>query len=143
MWMTDLIRRAASDDVEARATTINAWIERTEWMLRRITYNELVPIFREGLPKREAYVIGNLVEGYLSMDPSEAHIWGFYVATPRRGLRRALLDHAKAGRNYLRFNRHRSNLNAHNFYYAQGFVRTGEPWPGDDGIDEIRMEWHA
>lgn len=142
IWMTDLIRRATADDAAACAAIIDAWIEQTDWMPRRITYSELVPMFREGLPKREAYVIGNPIEGYLSMDDT-AHIWGFYVARRGAGLGAALMDRAKAERDFVSLNTHLANRRAHQFYAREGFERTGAPWDGDDGIPEIRMEWRA
>ena len=140
--MSDPIRRATSDDAETCAAIIDAWIERTEWMPRGITYDELVPLFRGGLPKREAYVIGEPVEGYLSMD-KDAHIWGFYVARRGAGLGAALMDRAKDGKDFVSLNTHRANTRAHGFYQREGFEIVGAPWLGDDGIDEIRMEWRA
>lgn len=140
--MTDLIRRATSDDAEACAAIIDAWIEATEWMPRGITYDELVPMFRDGLPKREAYVIGEPVEGYLSMDEN-AHVWGFYVARRAAGLGAALMNRAKAGREFVSLNTHHANTRAHGFYQREGFEIVGDPWLGDDRIEEIRMEWRA
>ena len=96
----------------------------------------------KGLPTREAYVIGDPVQGYLSMEAELAHIHGFYVAKRGQGLGKALMDRAKTGRGYLRLNTHAANTRAHRFYAREGFVTTGAPCRGDDGIDEIRMEWH-
>ena len=142
--MTDApIRRATADDAPACAAIINAWIDATDWMPRTIASDALEAILRDGLPRREAYVIGNPVAGYLSMDPEEAHIWGLYVATPGQGLGRALIDQAKMGRDFLQLNTHAANTRAQAFYTREGFRPAGPPWPGSDGIDEITMEWHA
>ena len=105
------------------------------------TLEVLETALTDGLPKREAYVIGDPVQGYLAMEPETAHIHGFYVATRGQGLGKALMDHVKTGRDYLRLNTHAANAAAHRFYTREGFVKTGDPWRGSDGIDEIRMEW--
>lgn len=142
--MTDYpIRRAIAEDAAPCAAILNAWIDRTEWMPRTITINELEDALRKGLPLREAYVIGAPVQGYLSLDPAESHIWGLYVGAPGQGLGHALIEQAKAGRTYLRLNSHHANNRAHAFYRREGFAQVGEPWRGDDGIDEITMEWRA
>ena len=141
IWMNEPIRKALAEDAEACAGVLNAWIDATDWMPRSIEADALVEILREGLPKREAYVIGEPVAGYLSMDPAEAHIWGLYVGRRGQGLGKALMDQAKAGRDFLSLNSHAANKSAHRFYAREGFKQVGEPWDGSDGIPEIRMEW--
>lgn len=136
-----VIRRAVADDAPACAAVINAWIDGTDWMPRMVSAADIEAALRDGLPRREAYVVGDPVEGYLSMDPEEAHIWGLYVARRGAGLGKALMDRAKAGRDHLRLNSHAANGAAHRFYAREGFVQTTAPWRGGDGIDEIRMEW--
>ena len=136
------IRRAVAGDGPACAAIVDAWIDTTPWMPRGITRDKLEAVLTEGLPQREAWVIGDPVAGYLSMDPKESHIWGFYVARRGEGLGRCLLDHVKAGRDYLQLNTHAANEAAHRFYAREGFRKVGAPWVGSDGIDEIRMEWH-
>ncbi|MGJ8546570.1 MAG: GNAT family N-acetyltransferase [Sulfitobacter sp.] len=135
------IRRAGAKDGPACAAIVDAWIDATPWMPRRFDLEALTKALAEGLPKREAYVVGDPVQGYLSMDPEAAHIWGFYVARPGAGLGRALLEQAKLGRDYLRLNTHHANARAQKFYAREGFAQIGAPRPGEDGIDEITMEW--
>ena len=96
-----------------------------------------------GLPLREAYVVGDPVAGYISIDPDQDHIWGLYIARPGEGLGKQLLDRAKRDRKYLRLNTHAANESAHRFYRREGFQQSGTPWRGDDGVDEITMEWQA
>ena len=110
-------------------------------MSRGIDLAGLEEALTEGLPKREAYVIGDPVAGYLSMEAESNHIWGFYVADRGRGLGKALMDHVKVGRDYLQLNTHAANAAAHRFYEREGFRRIGGTWVGSDGIDEVRMEW--
>ena len=139
--MSEPIRRALASDAEACAAILNAWIDETPWIPRAIAPETFVQILREGLPRREAYVIGDPVAGYLSLEPETAHIWGFYVGHRGEGLGKALMDHAKEGRDFLKLNSHAANIAAHRFYMREGFQQTGGPWAGSDGIDEITMEW--
>jgi len=145
MLMSSLapIRRATAQDGAACAAIVDAWIEKTDWMPRGIGHDELVKLLSEGLPKREAYVIGDPIVGYLSMDPAENHIWGLYVDATGKGYGKQLIDKTKQGRDHIQLNTHHANTRAHAFYAREGFVTVGEPWVGDDGISEIRMEWHA
>lgn len=141
--MAETVRRAVAEDGPACAAIVDAWIEATPWMPRSIDRPTLERVLTDGLPKREAYVVGDPVAGYLSMDPDESHIWGLYVARPGAGMGKALLDRAKAGRTYLRLNSHAANANAHRFYAREGFTQTGPAWDGSDGIPEITMEWRG
>ena len=136
------IRRATAEDGPACAAIVFAWLGETEWMPDKPSLEVLTDALTEGLPKREAYVIGEPVQGYLAMEAEIAHIHGFYVSAKGQGLGKALLDHVKDGRDYLRLNTHAANAHAHRFYEREGFVKTGAPWRGSDGIDEIRMEWY-
>jgi ribosomal protein S18 acetylase RimI-like enzyme len=137
------IRRATAADGPACAAILDQWINATPWMPQRFTRAELAAMLSEGLPKREAWVIGDPVAGYLSLDPAENHIWGLYVGQRGQGLGRRLVDTAKTGRTHLQLNTHLPNTRAHAFYARQGFTQVGEPWDGDDGVPEIRMEWRA
>jgi len=137
------IRRATAEDAAPCAAILSAWIDGTDWMPRTISDADLVDALRTGLPLREAYVIGAPVLGYLSLDQTVSHIWGFYVGKPGQGLGRALLNRAKENRTFLQLNTHHANTSAHRFYKREGFIQVGDPWRGDDGIDEITMEWRA
>jgi GNAT superfamily N-acetyltransferase len=137
------IRRAIATDAAACAAVINAWIDQTDWIPRTASHSEIESALANGLPKREAFVVGEPVVGYLSLDPAENHIWGLYVSAPSQGLGKALLERAKTDRNYLKLNTHLPNESAHRFYRREGFQAMGNPWPGEDGIEEFTMEWWA
>lgn len=137
------IRPATAKDGPACAAILHDWITATPWMPQRFTRADLAAILSEGLPKRAAWVIGDPVAGYLSLDPGENHIWGLYVGQRGQGLGRRLIDTAKTGRAHLQLNTHLPNTRAHAFYARQGFAQVGAPWDGDDGVPEIRMEWRA
>lgn len=145
MLMSNLapIRRATAQDGAACAAIVDAWIEKTDWMPRGIQLAELAGLLSEGLPKRDAFVVGHPITGYLSMDPSENHIWGLYVSETGKGFGKRLIEKAKEGRRHVQLNTHQANTRAHAFYAREGFVQVGEAWMGDDGIPEIRMEWQA
>jgi putative acetyltransferase len=135
-----LIRRIDADDAPACAAIVMGWITRTNWM-PAADFTTIEDALRSGLPLREAWGISEPLQGYLSLNAQEAHIGGFYVDTPGQGLGRKLMEHVKQNRNYLKLHTHAANLRAHAFYQREGFVRAGKPWLGEDGIDEIKMEW--
>ncbi|MEM7490968.1 MAG: GNAT family N-acetyltransferase [Pseudomonadota bacterium] len=144
--MTPTIRRATAEDAPACAVIVADWIDATDWMPGgRLTRARLEEIMREGFPTREAWVAerDGTVLGYLSMKAEEAHIIGLYVARPGQGVGRALIDHVKDGRTYLKLRSHAPNTAAHRFYRREGFVTVARDLPGDDGVPEILMEWRA
>lgn len=112
-------------------------------MPRLVPEEVIVDALTKGFTMREAYVIGEPVTGYLSLETEISHILGFYVSQTGQGLGKALLDQVKQGWTFLKLNTHHENQRAHAFYRCEGFVQIGEPWLGDDGIDEITMEWRA
>jgi putative acetyltransferase len=137
------IRRALATDGATCAAIINHWIDTTVWMPRLVPEEVIVDALTKGFTMREAYVIGEPVTGYLSLETEISHILGFYVSQTGQGLGKALLDQVKQGWTFLKLNTHHENQRAHAFYRCEGFVQIGEPWLGDDGIDEITMEWRA
>lgn len=141
IWMTE-IRRATVQDAPACAGIVTDWIADKDWLIGGPTAEEVATALREGLPLREAYVIGAPVAGYISIEAEENHIWALYTAAPGQGLGKALMDRAKEGRDYLRLNSHAPNVRAHAFYAREGFFQVGDAWMGNDGVKEIRMEWH-
>ncbi|MDO6591389.1 GNAT family N-acetyltransferase [Loktanella sp. D2R18] len=136
------IRRAVAADGPPCGAIVNGWIDRTSWMPRTLAPDAIVDALTKGLAMREAYVLGDPVEGYLSIDPAESHIGGFYVENTGQGAGSALLSRAKENRDYLKLNTHAANDRAHKFYRRHGFIQIGDAWLGDDGIDEITMEWN-
>ena len=137
------IRRATAADGAACAAIVDAWLTGLDWMTERPSLTALEMALSEGLPKREAYVIGDPVQGYLAMDPAEAHIHGIYVKDQGAGLGQRLMDTAKTDRTFLQLHTHAANIRAHRFYQREGFVQDGEAFEGSDGLDQIRMVWRA
>ncbi|GIT90716.1 hypothetical protein JANAI62_11710 [Jannaschia pagri] len=138
------IRRAIADDAPACAAIVRQWLDASDWMPAGPTLETLETILRQGLPQREAYVaeMENDFLGYLSLDAATAHIHGLYTGRPGLGTGKALMDRAKQGRDQLSLNTHAPNVAAHRFYAREGFTVTQRDIAGDDGIPEMRMEWH-
>ncbi len=137
------IRMADTKDAPACAKIINDWIDQTPWMGRTDTPEAITTAIREGIPKRDFYVIGDPIEGYLSLDPAINLIGGFYTSKPGHGLGKALLDRAKAGRDYIQLWTHEPNTSARRFYAREGFKEVDrDPNRSGGGIPELRLEWH-
>ena len=137
------IRRAVADDAQACAAIVSNWVSRTRWMVNVPDLAELTGILREGIPMREFWVIGEPVQGYVSLEVEKSHIHGLYVSRQGRGLGKALVDKVKEGRDFLQLYTHIPNEAAHRFYHREGF-ETVEALPEGrgDGVGELRMEWH-
>ncbi len=135
------------------AGIVNAWIDATPWMPRDLPAGQIKALIARGMALREMWVIGDPVEGYISIESKIAHIWGFYCARTGQGLGKRLMDRAKAGRAYLSLNTHLPNLGAQRFYAREGFETVAEQEPDpvatlgptadrvSTGIRELRMEW--
>ncbi len=142
IWMSDLsIRRIGAADAEACAGIVMRWMAGLDWMPSRDGRDVVETSLREGLPLREAWGIGEPLAGYISIDAEAAHIGGFYVDRPGHGLGRLLMERAKTGRDFLKLFTHAANTRAHGFYRREGFVQIGAAWMGDDGLEQITMEW--
>lgn len=140
-WDRAPIRMAGPDDVPAISRIVNDWIDGTEWMTRTASRSEIAGSIAEALPEREIFLIGDPVEGYLSLNPETAQIGALYVDRLGQGLGRALMERAKAGRSYLQLWTHEPNTEAHRFYRREGFEVVERNPKGGDGLPALRMEW--
>ncbi|MEO9823170.1 MAG: GNAT family N-acetyltransferase [Paracoccaceae bacterium] len=136
------IRRATTQDAEVCARIVCDWIARTAWMPQTFLRDDIARMIAEALPLREVYLIGEPVEGYLSLNPETGMIGALYVDRSGYGFGRALLERAKKRRDSLQLWTHEPNLEAHRFYEREGFQRVERNPKGDDGVAELRMEWH-
>lgn len=142
--MTDAapIRRGVPDDAEACTDIILAWLSDTDWLPDPPSRDDLIGMLRTGIPIREFWVIGDPVEGYLSLEEGPNHIHGLYTAKQGQGLGKALIDKVKEGRDRLQLYTHMPNHDAHRFYHREGFVTVEElPKGRGDGVGELKMEW--
>lgn len=139
------VRRATPDDIAACAAVINGWIDTADWFPRLYGPERIEQAFHDAWDRREIFVTGAPVEGYVSIDPAEGRIAALYTARPGAGLGKALLDRAKQGRTMLFLHTHVPNMAAQRFYRREGFVRVGAaltPEPPET-VPELRMEWRA
>ncbi|MFN3144736.1 MAG: GNAT family N-acetyltransferase [Paracoccaceae bacterium] len=135
-------RRALPDDVPAIAGVINGWIDATDWLPRVHSAAEIEGFIRTAFDLREIWVVGDPVEGYVSVDPETARVGALFCRRTGAGLGKALLDAAKAGRDRLVLHTHDPNQAARRFYAREGFVETGTHVPEPpDTVLEIVMEW--
>ena len=130
-------------DAPACAAIVRAWLDATPWMPGGPSREALEAIMRDGFPRREVWVWGDPAEGTLSLDREEARVAGLYVGPRGRGIGRALLGRAKAGRRWLQLRSHAPNVAAHRFYRREGFETVEDGLPGEEGVPEVRMEWRA
>lgn len=141
--MSSAVRHATRADVPAMAWIVAAWERGAEWNPDNAPIQEITGAIEAAFDAREIWVVGDPVEGYISIDPSRDHIGGFYVSRPGQGMGKRLLDRAKAGRARLTLNTHKPNTDAHRFYAREGFVVTGEEAGSSGGVRELVMEWAA
>ena len=135
------IRLATDADVPTIARIVNDWVDRTDWMPRAEPAEVIEGYIASALPDRDIFLIGEPVEGYLSLDPETGQIGALYLDNPGRGLGKALMDRAKSGRDYLQLWTHEPNTAAHRFYAREGFAVVERKEDGSDGLPELRMEW--
>lgn len=135
-------RPAAPGDVPAIAAIVNGWIDATPWLPRAHPSAMIEGFVRDAFGRRELWVIGEPLAGYLSLDPETCRIHGLYCARTGAGIGRSLLDRARCGRGFLTLNTHELNRDAQRFYRREGFVAVGrvEPEPPET-VAEIVMEW--
>lgn len=137
-----VIRRATREDAETCARIVCDWIARTSWMPQSISKEKITEMIEAALPDREIFLIGDPVEGYMSINPESHMIGALYLDRPGHGLGAALLDRAKEGRDFLQLWTHEPNHAAHRFYEREGFTKVERNPKGGDGLPELRMEWH-
>ncbi len=140
-----LIGPARPGDVRAIGAILSGWVDETDWLPRIHTraedQNHAADLVRRGwvIAARRC---GEVV-GFLARDGSEIH--ALYVARGRRGqgVGKALLEHAKQGRDHLGLWTFQANDAAQFFYRREGFheVRRSNGAGNDEGLPDIRYEW--
>ena len=142
--MMDLKARAGGiDDAEKCAEIVSNWITKTEWMPRLFTQSELFKMIEEAIPKREFWVVGHPVVGYLSFNVELLQVTALYTLIPGNGVGKTLIDKIKKRYNYIQLWSHSSNKHAHRFYRREGFNSISSKEKGGDGIPETQFEWRT
>ncbi|WP_421858714.1 GNAT family N-acetyltransferase [Oricola sp.] len=138
-----LLRPGKPEDAAACAAILNDWIDDRPWMPRIHTCEEVEAFYRDFVfQKRQVWVAGDPVEGFMALDPEHHMVTALYVATPGQGIGRALLDHAKRGRDALELWTFVANEDARRFYAREGFVeirRTGGD--NEESLPDVLLRW--
>ncbi len=137
------IRRGEAGDAEACAAILNAWIDRRDWMPRVHSEAEVIGFYRDFVfEKREVWVAGEPVEGFMALDVENDVVTALYVAEPGQGIGKRFLDHAKEGRDALELWTFVANEDGRRFYEREGF-REVKRTDGDneEGLPDVMLRW--
>ena len=135
------IRNGTLDDAQECTDIVNSWINKTNWMPRNFSENELLRMLREAIPQREFLVIGKPISGYISFNKKESQVIALYTRNPGSGDGKLLLDKIKERKKYIELWSHTENTKAHRFYLREGFKILGQKKSGLDGIPETLFVW--
>ena len=136
-------RAGVIEDAEKCAEIVSNWITKTVWMPRLFTQSELFKMIEEAIPKREFWVVGHPVVGYLSFNVELLQVTALYTLIPGNGVGKTLIDKIKKRYNYIQLWSHSSNKLAHRFYRREGFNSISAKEKGGDGIPETQFEWRT
>lgn len=136
-------RPAVAEDARACAEILNNWIDDRIWMPRVHSREDVLAFYRDFVFKRrQVWVAGDPVLGFMALDPDSDMVTALYVATPGMGMGRALLNHAKTGRDSLSLWTFVANEGARRFYAREGFleVRRTEG-DNEEGLPDVLLQW--
>ena len=136
-------RRAVPGDAGRCAAILNDWIDARDWMPRVHSHAEVEAFYRDFVfARREVWVIGEPVAGFMALDREADVVTALYVATPGRGLGRTLLEQAKAGREALELWTFVANEGARRFYAREGFAEIRQtPGDNEEGLPDVLLRW--
>lgn len=142
MPMTE-IRRADPTEANTCAAILNAWIDATPWMPRVHPVDDVERHYRETVfAKRDVWVFGRPLRGYISLDPEAQMIMALYAAEPGHGVGKALVDHAKTLHDRLELWTFVANTGARRFYAREGFAEvTRSEGDNEEGLPDILFRW--
>lgn len=137
------IRRGKASDAPACAAILNDWIDDRDWMPRVHTRQDVVAFYQDFVfRKREVWVAGDPVTGFLGLDPERGEVTTLYVATPGCGIGKALLDHAKLGRASLTLWTFQTNDGARRFYAREGFREVAfTDGENEERLPDVQLRW--
>ncbi len=140
------LRPATPADAPALARTLGDWVRETGWMPVLHTREEDEGFLRHLIDTTEVTLAEDAEPlGFLSLDGADVRALYLAPAARGRGIGRALLDRAKAGRVRLELWTFEANTPAIAFYEREGF-RVAERTDGsgnDEGLPDLRMIWEA
>lgn len=137
------MRRAVPEDAGACAAMKNDWIDTSDWMSRIHDADDVECHYRDFIfAKRDVWVTGDPVAGFLALDVDCAEVTALFVARPGHGVGKALLDHAKADRDHSELWTFMANEGARRFYAREGFFEVrrtvGE---NEEGLPDVLLRW--
>jgi GNAT superfamily N-acetyltransferase len=137
------VRRARPEEADLCGDILNAWIDARAWMPRIHSAEDVRGFYRDFVfSNRDVWVVGDPVQGFLALDQAGAMVTALYVATPGRGIGKALLDHAKSGRQSLDLWTFVANGKARAFYAREGFVEIRQtPGDNEEGLPDVLLRW--
>jgi GNAT superfamily N-acetyltransferase len=140
-----VIRPASPADAPTCAAIVNSWIDATPWMPRVHTPEDVAAFYRDCvLPARRVWTWNGPAAGFLALDEAEGCVTALYLAPEARGrgVGRALLGAAQAGRDALHLWTFEANHGARRFYEANGFhVEARTDGDNEEGLPDIRYGW--
>ena len=136
-------RLARPEDAVECATILNRWIDARDWMPRVHSERDVERFYEDFVfRQRKVWVVGTPLAGFMAMDEAADMVMALYVAQPGLGIGKALLDHAKRGRNRLELWTFVANTGARHFYHREGFreIRrtAGE---NEEGLPDVLFRW--
>jgi GNAT superfamily N-acetyltransferase len=136
-------RLAQCDDAPACAAILNGWIDATAWIPRVHTHEGVDAYYRQvALRRHRAWVIGDPVQGFLTLEEATSMVMALYVSLPGHGLGKALLDGAKEGRSFLELRTFVANTGARAFYEREGFNQVGRSsGDNEENLPDILLRW--
>ncbi len=137
------IRRGDMGDAQICADILNAWIDDRDWMPRVHTPEDVRAFYRDFVfVQREVWVAGDPIAGFIGLDTENGVVTTLYAADPGHGVGKALLDHAKQGRDRLELWTFQANDGARRFYRREGFQEV-EMTDGDneENLPDVLLRW--
>lgn len=142
-----VILPATPNDAPACATTLNAWIDETPWMLRVRSHGDVERHYREFVFQKRHVIVAAApqIKGFAPLDMDEGYMTAFCVAATQRsaGIGKRLMDEAKAicGRE-MKLWTHVANIDAHRFCEREGFAEADRSdGDNEEGLPDILYRW--
>lgn len=140
-----LVRQADPNDAAACAGILNDWIDTTPWMPRVHTRQGVTDFYTNiALRQFAAWVVGDPVLGFATLDRDSNTVMALYVSTPGKGHGKLLLDRTKQDRADLQLWTFEANTGAQAFYKREGFAEVRRTdGDNEEGLPDLLMRWEA
>ncbi len=140
------LRRATPEDAPALARILGDWVRETGWMPVLHTREEDLGFIAHLIGTTEVTLAEDGgPSGFLALDGEDVRALYLAPEARGRGIGKALLGQAKAGRTRLSLWAFEANSRAVAFYQREGF-RVAERTDGsgnEEGLPDLRMIWDA